>query len=117
MKEAQRYKAALTTGNTRYPNEKLARDPNGEYVFYTDYQHQREQLDRLREALSKVSRLILPVTMTMAQEELAGEPIPDNEVVLHFMGSGASDQVTAGMIREAMNASASSLSLNTQEPK
>lgn len=42
--------------------------------------------------------------MTEAQAELADEPIPNSAVVLHFMGSGASHQVTAGDIRQMLAA-------------
>lgn len=39
--------------------------------------------------------------MVAGEAELAGEPIPDSVVVLHFMGSGASHQVTAADMRQA----------------
>ncbi|MDH0520837.1 hypothetical protein [Achromobacter xylosoxidans] len=40
--------------------------------------------------------------MVEAHAELADEPIGDEDPILHFMGSGASHQVTAGDIRGAL---------------
>jgi len=54
------------------------------------------------EAAVALSRCLLPVSMSLAQCELVDEPVPDGAVVLHFMGSGASDQVTAGEVRAAI---------------
>ena len=42
--------------------------------------------------------------MICAQEELAGEDIKDDSVILHFSGSGASTSVTAGQIRAMLTA-------------
>ena len=56
----------------------------------------------VRQAIIDLSRCLLPVHMGMAQAELVGEPMTDSTVVLHFMGSGASDQVTAGEVRKAL---------------
>jgi hypothetical protein len=58
----------------------------------------------VKQALLDLSRCLLPVHMSMAQHELVDEPLPDSAVVLHFMGSGASDQVTAGEVRMALAA-------------
>jgi hypothetical protein len=55
-------------------------------------------------AIKGLARLMLPVQMSLAEAELVGEPAGDDAVVLHFMGSGASDQVTAGQLRQAMTA-------------
>lgn len=38
--------------------------------------------------------------MVEAQQQLAGEPIGDNAVILYFMGSGASTTVTAKHLRD-----------------
>jgi len=54
-------------------------------------------------ALGKLQRVLLPVEMTLAQQECIDEPVPDSAVILSFMGSGASDSVTAGEYREAIN--------------
>lgn len=54
------------------------------------------------EVIEKLSRLMLPLVMTMAEAELVDEPIGDDAMVLHFMGSGASDTVTAGQVRSAL---------------
>ncbi|CAN5950506.1 unnamed protein product [Sphagnum jensenii] len=50
---------------------------------------------------AKLRRCLLPVVMGIAEMELSGEPLADDAVVLTFMGSGASDRVTARDIREA----------------
>lgn len=42
--------------------------------------------------------------MVEAQQELLKQPIPDKEIVLHFVGSGASTSVTAGQIRKMLDA-------------
>lgn len=42
--------------------------------------------------------------MVEAQQELLGNAIPDKEIALHFMGSGASTSVTAGQIRAMLDA-------------
>lgn len=42
--------------------------------------------------------------MTEAQEELAGEPIKDDSLILSFSGSGASTMVTARKIRAMLDA-------------
>jgi len=47
-------------------------------------------------------RCLLPFQMAMAESELLGEAVPDNQIIIHFSGSGASDQVTAGMLRAAL---------------
>lgn len=60
--------------------------------------------DELVGAISKLGRVLLPIDLGLAQAELVGEPVPDSAVVLHFMGSGASDQVTAGEYRAAIAA-------------
>lgn len=49
-----------------------------------------------------LARLMLPVQMAIAEAELVNEPHDDDVVVMHFMGSGASDQVTAGEVRKAL---------------
>lgn len=41
-------------------------------------------------------------TMIEAEAELVGETVADDAPILHFMGSGASHQVTAGEIRAAL---------------
>lgn len=62
------------------------------------------QLAEVREALAAINRVLLPIDMQFAQAECIDEPIPDEAVVLHFMGSGASDQVTAGEYRASKDA-------------
>lgn len=54
------------------------------------------------EQIRLLRRCLLPLEMAFAEAEMVGEPIADDAVVLHFMGSGASDQVTAGEIRKAL---------------
>ena len=41
-------------------------------------------------------------SMVEAEHDLAGEPIKDNEIILHYMGCGAICQVTAGDIRKML---------------
>lgn len=48
-----------------------------------------------------LSSLRLWWVIVAGESELAGEPIPDDAVVLHFMGYGASHQVTAADLRQA----------------
>ncbi len=55
----------------------------------------------LLEALSAYRRVMLPIAMTLAQNELCNEPSADDAVLFSFMGSGASDQVTVGEYRKA----------------
>jgi hypothetical protein len=55
----------------------------------------------LFEALVGISRVLLPINMILAQAECVDEPLADDAVLLSFMGSGASDHVTAGEYRVA----------------
>ena len=59
-------------------------------------------LDSNRKSIGQLRRCLLPVWMGIAECELVGEPLADSAVVLSFMGSGASDRVTAGEVREAL---------------
>lgn len=54
--------------------------------------------------ISDLKRLMLPAFMSLAEAELVDEPVPDEAVVYHFMGSGASDSVTAGEFRKVLKA-------------
>lgn len=74
---------------------------------------QSREIEGLREAIDKLSRCLVPVTMGLAQAECVDEPIPDACVVLSFMGSGASDAVTAGEVREALEAAGAALTRDT----
>lgn len=47
-------------------------------------------------------RCFLPFQMAMAESALLGDDVHDDQVVIHFSGSGASDFVTAGMLRAAL---------------
>jgi hypothetical protein len=60
------------------------------------------EVEALRAENERLRRCLMPVMMMMAQAECIDEPLPDDAVVLSFMGSGASDQVTAGEIRAAL---------------
>lgn len=60
------------------------------------------KVERLLIENEQLRRCLLPVWMGIAQADAIGEPIPDDTVVLRFMGSGASDQVTAGEIRAVL---------------
>ena len=68
----------------------------------SDLRFRLDAVERERDALR---RCLLPVWMGMAEHECVGEHLPDSAVVLSFMGSGASDQVTAGEIRAALTPS------------
>jgi hypothetical protein len=67
------------------------------------------KVKRLEGALGSVRRLLLPVTMTLAEHECIDEPLPRDAVILSFMGSGASDHVTVGEYEDAMKLSAAAL--------
>jgi hypothetical protein len=65
------------------------------------------EVERLRKQVSDLSRCLLPVWMGMAEMEMVdGKPPADDAVVLNFMGSGASDRVTAGEVRKALGVKA-----------
>lgn len=68
----------------------------------------RAQVSEMTGERDRLKRCLLPVWMTMCESELVGEPMPDSFVVLHFMGSGASDQVTAGEVRAALKTASTS---------
>jgi hypothetical protein len=53
-------------------------------------------------AILALKRNMLPAFMMLAECELTGEPLDDERVVYHFMGSGASDMVTVGQFRAAL---------------
>lgn len=71
---------------------------------------QQATINELVEAMHGLRRIMLPMHMTMAEAECVDEPIPDDAVFLSFMGSGASDQVTAGEFRRANDAAGNALS-------
>jgi hypothetical protein len=74
-------------------------------------------MNKLREALEKMSRCLLPVTMGLAEAELIGEPPADDAVVLSFMGSGASDRVTVKDINDAFASAREALSVPEEAPQ
>lgn len=62
-----------------------------------------DAVETLRRENERLRRCLVPVTMHLAQLELErGLEAPDDMIVLYFMGSGASDQVTVKEIREAL---------------
>ena len=63
-------------------------------------------IDAQDATIARLRRCLLPVQMLMAQAECVDEPLSDSAVVLSFMGSGASDQVTAGEVRAALTGAA-----------
>lgn len=67
----------------------------------TDYDYLVEHFKTVQKAATAFSCWW---AMHSAQEELAGEPIPDSATIFHFMGSGASTTVTAGQINAMLNA-------------
>ena len=67
---------------------------------------QADALAVMREAeavIQAFSRILGPVYMTLAQQECIDEPLPREAVILSFMGSGASDNVTVGEVEDASN--------------
>jgi hypothetical protein len=62
----------------------------------------RATIARMEVENGRLRRCLLPIHMGLAEAELSGEPVGDSVVVLSFMGSGASDQVTAGEVRAAL---------------
>lgn len=56
----------------------------------------------LEGAVTALCRVLGPVGMTLAERECIDEPLPREAVILSFMGSGASDQVTVGEYEDAM---------------
>ena len=62
----------------------------------------RAHIEAQDATIARLRRCLLPVQMLMAQAECVDEPLSDSAVVLSFMGSGASDQVTAGEVRAAL---------------
>lgn len=59
-------------------------------------------VEDLSEIGAKSSSLSLWWAMVEAEQELAGKTLKDNDVVLHFMGSGASHIVTVKAMRDMM---------------
>lgn len=68
----------------------------------TEAEALRAEIERLIKERDAAYRCLLPVSMAMAEAELTGQPFEDDQVVLHYSGCGASDQVTAGMVRAAL---------------
>lgn len=66
-------------------------------------------VEELVGAVQSLGRCLLPIQMEMAQAEMVGDPIPDNAPFISFMGSGASDFVTAGELRRAMEKAAAAI--------
>jgi hypothetical protein len=69
-----------------------------------------EELARMRAAVGKLRRVLMPVAMELHQAQLAGQELQPDTVLFSFMGSGASDQVTLEMFLEAEEASRAALS-------
>lgn len=74
-------------------------------------------ITELVSALEGMLRIVLPVEMGLAQAECVDEPVPDDKTVLSFMGSGASDRVTAGEYRAAVSDARATLSTVRGETK
>jgi len=79
----------------------------GGAVTVTD--HTRDALAICARVLPQLVRLLFPVELVLAQAAAVDEPIPDDAVVLSFMGSGASDRVTAGDVRIALAAAGAAM--------
>lgn len=72
-----------------------------------------DRVERLEEALKLVHRLFLPIHMQLAEAELCDEFVSDGTVLFSFMGSGASDHVTVGDYRKAIESVRSALTPDT----
>jgi hypothetical protein len=70
-----------------------------ETPLYTHAPTERERV--LLEALHGLRRVLLPVHMTLAEREIADDPVPDDAVLFSFMGSGCSDRSTVGEFNAA----------------
>lgn len=97
-------KDALTTLSAE--NEALRHDVQRQMTIAIEHVNESATLSARVETLEadngKLRRCLLPVQMVLAQAECVDDPLPDSAVVLSFMGSGASDQVTAGEVRQAL---------------
>ena len=71
-------------------------------LLYKNWPYLRAHIEAQDATIARLRRCLLPVQMLMAQAECVDEPLSDSAVVLSFMGSGASDQVTAGEVRAAL---------------
>jgi hypothetical protein len=60
------------------------------------------ELAEARAAIRALCRVLGPVNMTLAERECIDEPLPREDVIFSFMGSGASDHVTVGEFEDAM---------------
>lgn len=56
---------------------------------------------KMEQHASNLAYCLLPVVMQIAYTELAGRTLNDADVVLSFMGGGASSATTVGDIRKA----------------
>lgn len=83
------------------------RTPEEAFDIMTDRIRNNAAIRNLVAEREGLRRCLLPVQMTLLERDLSGDPVPDNDVVLSFMGAGASDQVTAGEIRAALTRGAS----------
>lgn len=76
----------------------------------------RAEIEALREALSGLARLLLPIEMQLAQAKAADEAIADDAVLFSFVGCGASDHVTVGEYRAAISNARNALKMTEQAP-
>lgn len=69
--------------------------------------------------IKRMARLLLPATMHLAQVELVAETDDekpkDDDILFHFMGSGASDTVTVGEYRAAIAEASAFMRANEEE--
>ena len=69
-----------------------------------------DQNEKMRKALEDAHRIFMPTIMSLAEIELVDEPVKDDAVLFSFMGSGASDFVTVGEFRKALNSISAAIS-------
>lgn len=65
--------------------------------------------DALVKSLKEMKRVLFPIFMSLAERDLIEDPVPDDAVLFSFMGSGASDYVTVGEYRKALEATNAAL--------
>lgn len=95
----RRYKAS---GFEASDMEAIADMLERDAASHTEAAELKTRVEAAHAAVNALCRVLGPVGMTLAQQECIGEPLPREAVILSFMGSGASDNVTVGELEDAM---------------
>jgi len=64
--------------------------------------NQPPEVEELQQQIAAFKRFTLPLFMSLAEREIAGDPVPDDAILFSFMGSGASDQTTVAHFKKAL---------------